>query len=113
MKEKNPKWEIEDEILNPTNEDSMKKVKKKGSKSNISYLRKLFHPKNKCFMKNMGIMSHLLEKHNIEVPDELENLVHSFQHCHSTQFQGHINYALSSRVKSFFNFYDIDSFSDI
>ena len=47
----------------------------------------------------MGIMSQLLEKHNIEVPDELENPDESSEHCHSVQLQGDINYSLSSRVK--------------
>ena len=46
-------------------------------------------------------MSQLLEKHNIEVPDELEKPVDSSEHCHSAQLQGDINYALSTRVKSF------------
>ena len=72
MKEKKPKSNNEDESLKPTNEDSMKKVKKKGSTSKCSYCSKGFHPKNKCFNKNMGIMSQLIEKHNIEVLDELE-----------------------------------------
>ena len=61
----------------------------------------------------MEIMSHLLEKHNIEVPDELENLVESSKQCHSVQSQGIINYALSARVKSFPHISNIDSFSDI
>ena len=37
VKEKKPKSEIEDENLNPTNEDSMKKVKKKKSTSKCYY----------------------------------------------------------------------------
>ena len=49
----------------------------------------------------MDIMSHLLEKHNIEIPYELEKLVDSLEHCHSAQFQGDITYALSSKVNSF------------
>ena len=54
-------------------------------------------------------MSQLLEKHNIEVPDEVEKPVESSEHCHSAQFQGDINYALSARVKYFPNISDIDS----
>ena len=77
----------------------MKKFKKKGSTSKFSYCRKGFHPKKKFFNKNMDIFSHLLEKHNIEVLVELEKAVDSSEHCHSVQFQGDINYALSSRVK--------------
>ena len=50
VKEKNPKSEIEDE-------DVMKKVKKKGSKSKCYYCRKGFHSENKFFKKNMDIMS--------------------------------------------------------
>ena len=61
---KKPKSEIEDE-------DLMKKVKKKGSTSKCSYCRKGFHSEKKCFKKNMDIMSQLLEKHKIEVPEEL------------------------------------------
>ena len=61
----------------------------------------------------MDIMSHLLEKHNIEVLDELEKLVDSLEHCHSAQFQGNINYALSARVKYFPHIYDIYLPSDI
>ena len=63
---KKPKSEIEDE-------DLMNKVKKKGSTSKCSYCSKGFHSEKKCFKKNMEIMSHLLEKHKIEVPDKLEN----------------------------------------
>ena len=55
-------------------------------------------------------MSQLLEKHNIEVPDELEKHVDSSEHCHSAQFQGDIKYALSSKVKLFSHVSDIDSF---
>ena len=53
-------------------------------------------------------MSQLLEKYNIEVPDELEKPANSSKHCHSAQFQGDINYALSARDKSFPHIYDID-----
>ena len=82
-KEKKPKSGNEDESLNPTDEVSMKKVKKKGNTFKCSYFRKGFHAKNKCFKKNMNIMSQLLEKHNIEAPDELENPVESSKHYHS------------------------------
>ena len=47
----------------------------------------------------MVIMSQLLEKHNIEITNELEKPVESLEHCHSVQFQGDINYALNSKVK--------------
>ena len=49
----------------------------------------------------MDIMSQLLEKHEIEVPDVLEKPIDSSKHCHSAQFQGDITYALGARVKSF------------
>ena len=52
-------------------------------------------------------MSQLLKKHKIEVPDELEKPVDSSEQCHTTQFQGDINYDLSDRVISFYNVYDI------
>ena len=71
---KKPKSEIEDE---DSYEDLVKKVKNKGRKSNCSYCSKGFHSENKCFNNNMYIMSHLLEKHNIEVPNELEKPVDS------------------------------------
>ena len=71
MKEKKPKSDNEDESSKPTDEGSMKKVKKKGRKSKGYYCRKGFHPKKKFFKNNMDIMSQLLEKHNIEVPNEL------------------------------------------
>ena len=58
-------------------------------------------------------MSQLLEKHKIEVPNELEKHVDSSKHCHSVQFQGDITYALSARVKYFPHVYDIDLVSDI
>ena len=83
VKEDNPKPKIEDESSKPTHEDSVKKVKKKGSASKFYYCRKGFHPEKKCFNKNMDIMSQLLEKHKIEVPDELEKPVDSSEHCHS------------------------------
>ena len=58
-------------------------------------------------------MSQLIEKHNIEVPDDLEKPVESSKHCHSVQYQGNMNYSLSARVKSVSHIFDIDSFSDI
>ena len=83
MKEKKPKLDYEDESSKPTDEDSMKKVKKKGSTSKCSYCSKGFHHEKKCFKKKMDIMSQLLKKHNIKVPDELEKLVEFSKHCHS------------------------------
>ena len=103
---KKPKSEIEDE-------DLMKKVKKKGSTSKCSYCRKGSHSEKKCFKKKMEIMSQLLEKHKIEVPDELEKPADSSEQCHTAQFQGDINYALSARVLSFYHIYYIYLFSDI
>ena len=82
VKERKPKSDFEDESLKPTDEGSMKKVKKKGSKSKCSYCRNGFHPENKCFNNNMDIMSQLLEKHNIEVTNELEKPFESSEHCH-------------------------------
>ena len=61
----------------------------------------------------MNIMSHLLEKHKIEVLDELEKHVDSSEQCHSAHFQGDITYALSARVLSFSHVSDIHLFSDI
>ena len=40
---KNPKSEIEDDSSKPTDEDSVKKGKKKGSTSKCSYCSKGFH----------------------------------------------------------------------
>ena len=99
VKEKKPKSEIEDESLNPTDEDSVKKGKNKGRNSKCYYWNKGFHLENKCFKDSMCIMSDLLDKHIIEVPDELEKSVGSSEHCHSAHFQGDIDYALSTRVK--------------
>ena len=61
----------------------------------------------------MDIMSQLLEKHKIEVPNELEKPTDSSEQCHTAQFQGDITYALSARVLSFSHFSDIDLVSDI
>ena len=61
----------------------------------------------------MDIISHLLDKHNIEVPKELENLVDSSEQCQIVQFQGDITYALSAIVISFSHVYDIYLLSDI
>ena len=91
----------------------MKKVKKKGSTSKCSYCNKGFHSEKKCFKKNMDIMSHPLEKHKIEVTDELEKPADSSEQCHTAQFQGDITYALSARVLSFSHVSDIYLFSDI
>ena len=99
VKEKKPKSKIEDESLKSIDEDSLKKDEKKESTSKCYYCRKGFHLENKCFNNKMDTMSHLLEKHNIEVPDELEKLVDSSEHCHSAHFQGNITYALRSKVK--------------
>ena len=110
MKEKKPKLDNEDGGSKPTNEgsNSMKKVKKKGSSSECSYCRKGFHAN-----KKMYIISKLIENHNINVPDDLKKCVESSKHYHGVQSQGNINYSLSYRVKSFFKFSDIYSFSDI
>ena len=84
VKEMKSKLDDEDEGSKPTNEgsNSMKKFKKKGSSSKCSYCRKWFPSNNKCFKKKMDIMSKLLEKHNIEVPNELEKHVETTKHCH-------------------------------
>ena len=74
---KKPKSEIEDE-------DLMKKVKKKGRTYKCYYCIKGFHLGKKCFNNNMDIMSHLLEKHKIEVPNELEKPADSSEQCHTT-----------------------------
>ena len=103
---KKPKSEIEDE-------DLMKKVKKKGRRSKCYYCRKGFHLEKKCFKKNMDIMSQLLEKHKIEVPDELEEPADSSEQCHSAQFQGDITYDFGARVISFSHVSDAYLFSDI
>ena len=113
VKEKKPKLQIEDDSLNRTDEDSMKKIKKKGSTANCSYCNKGFHIEKKCFKKKMDIMYQLLEKHNIEVSYEPEKLADSSEHYHSAQFQGDINFSLSSRVNSFPLIFDIDYPSDI
>ena len=55
----------------------------------------------------MEIMSHILEKHKIEVSDELENHVDSSEQCHTAQLQGDITYALSGIVLSFSHVYHI------
>ena len=113
MKEKKQNSEIEDESSKPTNEDPMKIVKKKGITYKFSYCSKVFQSDIRCFKKNMDIMSHLLEKHKIEVPDELEEPADSSEQCHTAQFQGDITYALSARVLSFSHVSDIDLVSDI
>ena len=58
-------------------------------------------------------MSQLLEKHNIEVPDELEKPANSLEQCHSAHFQDDITYALSAIVISFSNVSYIYLVSDI
>ena len=113
VKEKKSKLDNEDENLKPTYEGSMKKVKKKWSTYKCSYCIKGINSENKCFKKNMDIMSQLLEKHNIEVLDELEKSIESLEHSHIPQFQGDINYALSTKVKSFPHISNIDLISDI
>ena len=77
VKEKKLRSDNEDESSKPTDEGSMKKVKKKGSESKCSYCIKEFHLEKKIFMNNMDIMSQLLDKHNIEVLDELEKTTES------------------------------------
>ena len=44
-------------------------------------------------------MSKLLEKHNIEFPDELEKSAESSEHFHSAQFQGDTNYDVGPRKR--------------
>ena len=101
LKKKNPKSDNEDESSNPADEssNSMNKFKKTRSLAKCSYFGKGFHSQKKCFKKNIEIIAQFFEKHNIDVPDELEKLVESSEHCHNAQSQGNINYALSSRVK--------------
>ena len=77
---KKPKSEIEDE---DSYDDLMKKVKKKGSTYKCFYYSKGFHSKKKCFKNKMDIMSHLLDKHKIEVPGELEKPADSLEQCHT------------------------------
>ena len=110
---KKPKSEIEDESSKPTDEDSVKKGKKKGSTSKCYYFSKVFHSEKNCFNNNMGIMSHLFEKHKMEFLDELEKHVDSSEQCHSANFQGDIKYAFSGRVKYFSHVFDIYLVSDI
>ena len=93
--------------MKPTDEDSVNKGKKKRSTYKCYYCSNGFHSEKKCFNNNMDIMSQLLEKHKIEVPDELEKPVDSSEQCHTAQFQGDITYALSSRVLSFSHVSDI------
>ena len=57
VKEKNPKSDNEDEGSNPTNEGSVKKVKKKGIIYKCYYCNNGFHVEKKCFKNNMDIMS--------------------------------------------------------
>ena len=52
-------------------------------KSKCFYCRKGFHSYTNHFNNKMDIMSQLLEKHNIEVLDELEKLADSLEQCHS------------------------------
>ena len=58
-------------------------------------------------------MYQLLEKHKIEVLDELEKPIDTLEQCHSVHFQGDIIYALSAIVLSFSHVFDIYLFSDI
>ena len=86
VKEKKPKsdnHEDEDSKLTDEGLNSMKKFKKKGITSKCYYGRNGFLLENKCFKNNMEIMSQLLEKHNNEIPDELEKPVESSEHYHS------------------------------
>ena len=53
---KKPKSEIKDESSKPTDEDSVKKGKRKGRKSKCYYCSKGFSSNNNCFNKNMDIM---------------------------------------------------------
>ena len=87
MKEKTPNSDDKDEGSKPTVEgsDSMKKVKKKGISSKFYYYNKGFHAEETCLKNNMNIMSHFLERHNIEVPGELEKTNEYSVHCHSAQ----------------------------
>ena len=71
VKEKKPKSYNEDERSKATNEGSMKKVKKKWRTYKFYYCSNVFHSKNIFFKKKMDIMSEFLEKHNIDVLDEL------------------------------------------
>ena len=113
MKDKNPKSNNEHASSKPTNEGSMKKFKKKRIAYKCYYSNNGFPPNKQCFKKNMEIMSQLLEKHKIEVPDELEKHVDSSQHYHNAQFQGDITYSLSAIFLSFSHVSDIDLISDI
>ena len=58
-------------------------------------------------------MSQLLEKHNIEVPEELEKHVDSSEQCQSAQFQGDLTYSLSAIFLSLPHVSDIYLISDI
>ena len=120
VKENNPKSDDEDEGSKFTDEgskstdegsNSMKKNKKKGS-SKCSYCCKSFH------FEKMDIMSQLLDKYNIYFPyfarkKEPKKPTKSTEQCHNVQSQGNRIYALISRVKSFSQFSDLDSHSNM
>ena len=77
------------------------------------YCSKGFNSENNCFKKNMDIMSQLLEKHKIEVPEELEKPIDSSEQCQTVQFQADITYDLSAIVLSFSDVFNIDLIFDI
>ena len=93
------------------------KSKKKGS-SKCSYYSKGFHFEKSCFKKKMGIMTQLLERHNIDVPDfakkkEPKKPIDPQVHCHNAHSKGDECYDFSARIKSFSHMSNSDTHSDI
>ena len=116
VKEKMTKSESEDEGSNSIAEDS--NFNKKGNKKGISqctYCRKYYHNEISCFKSKMDIMSQLVERNNIDVPDFAKRgkYVDPQGHCNTVQFKGNDDYDLVARIKYFYDVSDFYTHSDI
>ena len=104
MKEKKPKSDSKDEGSYSADEGS--NSKKKGNKKGrlkCTYCNKTSHNEKSCFKKKLDIMTQLLERNNIDVPDfeRREKSIDPQEHCHTMQFKGNDCHALVSIVKYF------------
>ena len=105
----------EDEGSNSTDEgQNFKKGNKKGISQYI-YCKKYYHNENYFFKNKIDIITQLLKRNNIDVPDfaRRENSVDPQGHCNIVQFKGNHAHDLVGRIKYVYNVYNFYTHSDI
>ena len=83
--------------------------------SQCTYCRKYSHNENSFFKNKMDIMTQLLERNNIDVPDfaRREKSVDPQGNCNTVQFKGNDAHASVARIKYVSDVSDFYTHSDI